>query len=85
MIPGLLVHLLVETGVIVGVRYVDDVAGSENGASNTKMTRETDLVDLISLGHLGPQVPGLAVIEEQGTPVGLQYVRGGIHDLFQEW
>ena len=83
-VAGLLVHRRIETLICVGVRDIEDGFVVGHPTDNSRPGRHPDLFHLRPLRHLGPQIAGGRVDQEQRGPVGVGNVAGGAHQPVDE-
>ena len=77
---GFAVGIGVEARIRIGIEDMLGDAAGEHRADDAAIRRQPDLVDQVALGEQREQLVGLAVVDEQARPFGVQQLGGGPHD-----
>ena len=83
-VAGPTVPLGVEAHVLIGVLDVERLAGAGHGPREPLAWLQPDLVDLVALCDLGPELVGLLVEQVERRPVGLHHLADAVEDHLEQ-
>ena len=83
-IAGFFIDVAVEAGIGIGVVDDDPLSRGEDPAGHAGIVEDADLPVEIPLGDAGVKLARFAVVEKEGTPVGLNLPRGDLDERLED-